>query len=78
MAADEEALTAVPDIGAVTAQSLMAWFHSPQSIHLIHTLRDAGVNLLSREAPAGDQLAGKTFVLTGTLEGFTGTRPRQN
>ena len=71
MAADEEALTAVPDIGAVTAQSLMAWFHSPQSIHLIHTLRDAGVNLLSREAPAGDQLAGKTFVLTGTLEGFT-------
>ena len=71
MAADEEALTAVPDIGAVTAQSLMAWFQSPQSIHLIHTLRDAGVNLLSREAPAGDQLAGKTFVLTGTLEGFT-------
>ena len=71
MAADEEALTAVPDIGGITARSLMEWFQSPQSLHLIDTLREAGVNMVSREAPAGDQLAGKTFVLTGTLEGFT-------
>ena len=71
MAAGEEELTAVPDIGTITAKSLIDWFQSPQSVHLIDTLRDAGVNLLSREAPAGDQLAGKTFVLTGTLEGFT-------
>ena len=71
MAAGEEALTAVPDIGGITAQSLMEWFQSPQSIHLIDTLRAAGVNMSCRETPAGDQLAGKTFVLTGALEQFT-------
>lgn len=69
--ADEEALTAVPDIGGITALSLMEWLHSPQGAHLVATLREAGVNMDSREAPVGDKLAGKTFVLTGTLEGFT-------
>ena len=68
MAADAEILTAVPDIGAITAQSLLEWFRSPQSIHLIETLRAAGVSFQSTEAPVGEALAGKTFVLTGTLE----------
>ena len=70
-AATEEELTAVPDIGGITARSLTEWLHSPQSEHLIAALREAGVNMLSREEPVGDALAGKTFVLTGTLEGFT-------
>ncbi len=68
MAASEEALTAIPDIGAITAHSIAAWFQSPQSRHLIESLRAAGVNFKSLEAPAGEALAGKTFVLTGTLE----------
>ena len=68
MAADAEALTTVPDIGAITAQSLLEWFQSPQSIHLIETLRAAGVSFQGTEAPVGEALAGKTFVLTGTLE----------
>ena len=68
MAADAETLTAVPDIGAITAQSLLEWFQSPQSRHLIETLREAGVSFDSTEAPVGETLAGKTFVLTGTLE----------
>ena len=68
MAADAETRTAVPDIGAITAQSLLEWFRSPQSIHLIETLRAAGVSFQSTEAPVGEALAGKTFVLTGTLE----------
>lgn len=68
MAADAETLTAVPDIGAITAQSLLEWFQSPQSRHLIETLRESGVSFDSTEAPVGEALAGKTFVLTGTLE----------
>ncbi|MGN8967435.1 NAD-dependent DNA ligase LigA [Intestinimonas sp. HCP28S3_D6] len=68
IAADAETLTAVPDIGAITAQSLMEWFQSPQSRHLIETLREAGVSFDSTEASVGEALAGKTFVLTGTLE----------
>ncbi|NCE65230.1 NAD-dependent DNA ligase LigA [Pseudoflavonifractor sp. 524-17] len=71
MAATEEALTEVPDIGGITAKSLVQWFQSPQSRHLIDGLRAAGVNMDSHEAPAGDKLAGKTFVLTGTLERLT-------
>ncbi|MBM6936969.1 NAD-dependent DNA ligase LigA [Pseudoflavonifractor phocaeensis] len=71
MAADAEALTAVPDIGGITARSIVDWFQSEQSRHLIETLRAAGVNFESHAQPVGDALAGKTFVLTGTLEQFT-------
>ena len=67
MAATEEELTAVPDIGGITAKSLMEWFENDQSRHLIQALRDAGVSFDSTEEPVGDRLAGKTFVLTGTL-----------
>ena len=67
MAATEEELTAVPDIGGITAKSLLDWFANEQSQHLIRTLREAGVSFDSTEAPVGDRLAGKTFVLTGTL-----------
>ena len=67
MAATEEELTAVPDIGGITARSLLDWFAEEQSRHLIESLRAAGVSFDSTEAPVGDHLAGKTFVLTGTL-----------
>ena len=69
--AGEEELTAVPDIGAITAQSLTAWFTAPQSQHLIETLKAAGVNMKSRAEPVGDKLAGLTFVLTGELTSFS-------
>ena len=67
MAATEEELTAVEDIGGVTAEFIVRWFESPQSRHLIEALREAGVNFQSTEEPAGDSLQGLTFVLTGTL-----------
>lgn len=67
MSATEEELTTVPDIGGITAKSLLDWFQNEQSQHLIQTLREAGVSFDSMEAPVGDKLAGKTFVLTGTL-----------
>ena len=66
-AADIEELTAIDDVGAVTAQYLTEWFASPQSQHLIEGLKAAGVNMESLAAPVGDLLAGKTFVLTGEL-----------
>ena len=70
-AAEEEELTAVPDIGAVTAQSLIAWFAAPQSQHLIKMLKTAGVNMESQAEPVGDAFAELTFVLTGELTRFT-------
>ena len=54
MAATEEDLTAVPDIGGITAKSLLDWFSNDQSQHLIRTLREAGVSFDSTETPVGD------------------------
>ena len=71
MAATEEQLTAVDDVGAVTAKYITEWFASEQSQHQIRLLRQAGVSFESREEIADDRFAGKTFVLTGTLERFT-------
>ena len=65
--ASEEELTAIDDIGGITAQYLTQWFAAPQSRHLIAALKEAGVNMDSQAAPVGDRLAGITFVLTGEL-----------
>lgn len=70
-AASVEDLTAVDDVGEITAQNIIDWLSSDQSKHLIEALRSAGVNMTSYAEPVGDKLAGKTFVLTGTLEHFT-------
>ena len=71
IAADAEALTALPDIGEITAGFITEWFSKPQSMHLIGRLRDAGVSFESREERRDSRFAGMTFVLTGTLEHFT-------
>lgn len=70
-AADVETLSAVPDIGPITAQNIVAWFADPQSRHLVKTLKSAGVNMESHAEPIGDKLSGLTFVLTGELSGFS-------
>ncbi len=66
-----EELTAVDDIGEVTAQSILDWMSSPQSRHLIARLREAGVNMTAAEQGRDQRFAGLTFVLTGALERFT-------
>ena len=65
--ATEEELTAINDVGGITAKYLTEWFAAPQSQHLIAALKEAGVNMDSQAAPVGDKLAGLTFVLTGEL-----------
>ena len=62
-----EELTAIEDVGNITAQYLTEWFAAPQSLHLIQALKAAGVNMKCLSEPVGDFLAGKTFVLTGEL-----------
>lgn len=71
MAAGEEELTAVPDIGAVTARFIENWFSNPQSQHQIRLLREAGVSFESREEKRDNRFLGKTFVLTGALSELT-------
>ncbi len=71
MAASEETLTQIPDIGAITAKSIYDWFQDPQSRHLIEQLRAAGVNFRCLTEVQDTRFAGMTFVLTGTLTLFT-------
>lgn len=71
MEASVEALSQVPDVGAITAESVYGWFHEEQSQHLIERLRQAGVNFESKRTLSDTRFAGKTFVLTGALSKFT-------
>lgn len=71
MAAGEEELTAIPDIGGITAGFIINWFSNPQSKDLIEKLRRAGVSFISKEEKKDDRFSGMSFVLTGTLSRFT-------
>ncbi len=69
LAADEEALTAVPEIGPETARGILEWFAHPPNRRLLEKLRKAGVRMTEEAGPSGPggALSGGIFVLTGTL-----------
>jgi DNA ligase (NAD+) len=72
MAADVEALEAIHDIGPIVAQHIVEFFAEQHNRDVIGKLRAAGVNWPAVERPRQQPLAGKVFVLTGTL-----SMPRQ-
>jgi DNA ligase (NAD+) len=69
MAADASSLQQVPDVGPVVAASIARFFAEPHNVEVIEQLRAAGVHWPEGEAHAAvaSVIAGKTFVLTGTL-----------
>ncbi|MBQ1589146.1 MAG: NAD-dependent DNA ligase LigA [Oscillospiraceae bacterium] len=71
MAASVEELTAIRDVGGITAESVAAWFRSEQGRRMVEHLRAAGVNFASKTEITDRRFEGQTFVLTGTLERFT-------
>ena len=71
MGASLEELTAVPDVGSVTAQNIADWFSQPQAQEMVERLRRAGVNFESKRVISDTRFAGKIFVLTGALSKFT-------
>ncbi|MCU0510938.1 MAG: NAD-dependent DNA ligase LigA [Anaerolineae bacterium] len=61
-------LLLIEGLGQVLVHSIVHWFADAQHQHLLARLRAAGVTMAAEQAaPAGDKLAGITFVLTGTL-----------
>ena len=70
-AATEEELTAVGDVGPITARYVVEYLAADQSKDLLRRLREAGVNLDSTAQPVGDRFAGLTFVLTGELSAYS-------
>jgi DNA ligase (NAD+) len=73
MEANEATIQQVPDVGPVVAAHVAAFFASEDHRRVIHALRDQGVSWPDMPAPsAGEQsLAGRTFVITGTLAAMT-------
>jgi DNA ligase (NAD+) len=72
-----EALEAAPDVGPVVARSVRAFLDEPANADLLRRLADHGVRTADPEpdrepaAPGAAPLAGKTFVLTGTLDALS-------
>ncbi|MBI2623736.1 MAG: NAD-dependent DNA ligase LigA [Candidatus Liptonbacteria bacterium] len=61
-------LQEIPDVGPKVAASIHAWFREPRNAKLVERLEKAGVEIMSDTQRAiSDKLAGKSFVLTGTL-----------
>jgi len=67
LAASEEALLQVRDVGPETASEIRAWIDEPQNRRVVDRLVDAGLRPEPEEAPRGGAFAGKTLVLTGSL-----------
>ena len=73
--APAERLQTIPEIGPVVAASIRAFADEPHNRALVEKLAAAGVNMESQQPPideaAPGPLAGKTFVITGTLESMS-------
>jgi DNA ligase (NAD+) len=73
--ASTEQLLEVPDVGPVVAQSIRTFFDQPHNREVVEQLRAAGVRWEEHAGAAADAaprpLAGRTFVLTGTLPTLT-------
>ncbi len=72
MAATEEELTGIDDVGGKMAKSIVEFFEQEQNMEFINALKNGGVNCVddSADDEADMRFSGKTFVLTGTLEKY--------
>jgi len=70
MKADEEKLLAVPDVGPIVAGNLITFFKQEHNKEVVEQLISVGINWPKIKKKSVDEqpLAGKTFVVTGTLE----------
>ncbi len=71
--ADYETLRTAPEIGDKIAQSIIEFFQNEDNLALIERLRAAGLQMAAQDEVKeieGDQLAGKTFLYTGTFANF--------
>ena len=71
MQASEEELQQVNEVGPRIAASIKLFFEEPKNVALVKRLERAGLTFTGVKKERGTHLAGKTFVLTGTLEKYT-------
>jgi DNA ligase (NAD+) len=77
MQASVEELQEVRDVGPRVAQSVRDFFAEPRNRKLVERLRQHGLTMTAEKRRRGTQLAGKTFVLTGTLPRYTRGQAKQ-
>jgi DNA ligase (NAD+) len=68
-----EELTGIEDVGPIVAESVVFFFKQPENLELLRIFKDAGLTFTSKKTDLrkGQPLAGKTFVLTGKLQGYS-------
>src|SRR5579863_655496 len=66
-----EQLQAVNEVGPRIAESIVEFFSNAANRKLVERLGEAGLTFKGKKKERGTKLAGKTFVLTGTLAHFT-------
>jgi DNA ligase (NAD+) len=70
--ADKSEIEEVPDIGPITAEGVAAFFADRDNRRIVQAVIDAGVSFENLvDSTATGKLAGKTFVITGTLDGMS-------
>lgn len=69
--ASAQELLSIPSIGTKIAESIVAFFHEENNIRIIHRLKNAGINMVSKEKGKDKPLSGKEFVITGRLESLS-------
>jgi DNA ligase (NAD+) len=71
MTADVQTLEEIRDIGPIVGKSIVDFFQCLENKELVERLQAAGVNFEQAAKSGSDELAGQTFVITGTLEGMS-------
>ncbi|MEY2413412.1 MAG: ligase [Acidobacteriaceae bacterium] len=66
-----EELQQVNEVGPRIAQSIVVFFQEPRNRALVKQLAGLGLNLAGEKKERGTKLAGKTFVLTGSLANYS-------
>ena len=71
--ASMEELVSIPDVGEIIAKSIIDYFADGHNRGIVEELKDLGINMtyLGEKIEEKEDFAGKTFVLTGSLEIFT-------
>jgi DNA ligase (NAD+) len=69
--ATAEDLERVEEVGPRISQAILEFFAQPANLALIQSLKEAGVDMTAEKKQRSAQLAGMTFVLTGTLPTLT-------
>ena len=77
MDASEEELQQVPEVGPRVSESIRAFFDEKRNRELVERLRKAGLTFEAKKKKRGTKLAGKAFVLTGTLAHYSRDEARR-